>query len=128
MSIWFILAAMTFMHIFDDYVLQAPCLGDLKQKSFWKKHAPDRLYKYDYIWALLMHGFSWAFMVMLPIAVASNFNVGGAFLFVLVLNTFVHALTDDAKANLKLINLWADQICHIMQIVVTFFLFNIGII
>ena len=128
MSIWFILVAMIFMHIFDDYVLQAPCLGDLKQKNFWKKNAPDSYYRYDYVWALFMHGFSWAFMIMLPIAFAHSFNVGGTFVFVLVLNAFVHALIDDAKANLKLINLWTDQICHIMQIVGTFFLFNISMI
>ena len=61
MSIWFILAAMIFLHILDDYGLQSKCLSFLKQKSWWDKEAPDRMYEYDYIWALLMHGFSWAF-------------------------------------------------------------------
>ena len=41
MSIWFILALMIFLHIIDDYVLQAPRLSSLKQKSFWEKNAPD---------------------------------------------------------------------------------------
>ena len=48
MSIYFILAAMIFLHIIDDYVLQAPCLCDLKQKSFWEKNAPAKLYENDY--------------------------------------------------------------------------------
>ncbi len=128
MSIWFISAAMIFMHIIDDYVLQAACLCNLKQKSFWEKNAPDVIYKCDYIWALLMHGFSWAFMVMLPIAFVHSFNVGSAFICVLTLNAFIHALIDDAKANLNLINLCTDQVCHIMQIAGTLILFNIGII
>ena len=75
MSIWFIFTAMIFLHIIDDYVLQAPCLCDLKQKSFWEKNAPQTMYKNDYIIALIMHAFSWSFMIMLPIAVAKGFNI-----------------------------------------------------
>ena len=59
MSIYFILSAMIFLHIIDDYCLQAPCLCDLKQKSFWEKNAPQKLYKNDYLCALLMHSLSW---------------------------------------------------------------------
>ena len=68
MSSIFILCAMIFLHIIDDYVLQAPCLCDLKQKSFWEKNAPEEQYKKDYIVALIMHAISWSFMIMLPIA------------------------------------------------------------
>ena len=52
MSIYFVLAAMLFCHVIDDYVLQAPCLCNLKQKSFWEKNAPEEQYKKDYIVAL----------------------------------------------------------------------------
>ena len=75
MSIYFILAAMIFLHIIDDYCLQAPCLCDLKQKSFWEKNAPQKLYRNDYLCALLMHDLSWSFMIMLPIAAVLTFNV-----------------------------------------------------
>lgn len=34
MSKIFIICAMIFLHILDDYVLQAPCLCNLKQKKF----------------------------------------------------------------------------------------------
>ena len=61
----FILFCMLFCHIVDDYYLQG-WLASAKQKSWWKKNSPDKLYKYDYLMALFMHSFSWTFMVMLP--------------------------------------------------------------
>ena len=109
---------MVFFHIVDDYYLQG-WLASAKQKQWWKENAPQDLYRYDYIWALLMHSFSWAFMVMLPIAVVVSFNVGVNFLIGFFFNVFIHALTDDMKANRNIINLWQDQIIHIGQIVVT---------
>lgn len=126
MSIWFILAAMIFLHVIDDYVLQAPCLCNLKQKSFWEKNAPEKLYKYDYIVALIMHALSWSFMTMFPCAFALNFNVGFCFAGMLVFNTILHAFIDDLKANRKMINLWTDQICHMVQIAGTFIIFVNG--
>ena len=126
MSIWFILAAMIFLHIIDDYCLQAPCLCDLKQKSFWEKNAPDKLYRFDYIIALIMHAFSWSFMIMLPIAIAINFDVSATFIGTLIFNTIMHAITDDLKANKKVINLWVDQVTHIMQIFTTAAIYNMG--
>ena len=97
MSIWFILIAMIFLHIIDDYVLQAPCLCNLKQKSFWEKNAPEKLYESDYIVALLMHAFSWSFMIMLPLAYVRGFDIGFAFSGILLCNTIVHAITDHLK-------------------------------
>ena len=46
-----LLLAMLFCHIVDDYYLQG-WLASAKQKSWWKKNAPDKLYKNDYIMAL----------------------------------------------------------------------------
>lgn len=123
MSIWFILAAMVFLHIIDDYVLQAPCLCDLKQKSFWEKNAPHKMYKNDYLCALLMHGLSWSFMIMLPIAIALKLNVDINFFLMFIINAVFHAGIDDLKANKFRINLWQDQLTHIGQIVVTFVLY-----
>jgi hypothetical protein len=120
MSNYFVLAAMIFLHIIDDYCLQAPCLCDLKQKSFWEKNTPSRLYRYDYIWALLMHGFSWSFMIMLPIALSRGFNVDINFFLLLICNAGFHAAIDDIKANKFIINLWTDQLYHMAQIATTF--------
>lgn len=109
---------MIFCHIVDDYYLQG-FLSSAKQKKFWKENAPQPLYKYDYIWALIMHAFSWSFMIMLPIAFYMQFNVDLVFLVILVLNMSIHALIDNLKANELIINLWVDQIGHMIQIAAT---------
>ena len=114
----FIVLSMIFCHIVDDYYLQG-WLASAKQKKYWQENAPEKMYKYDYIWALLMHSFSWAFMIMLPVATIYEFNPDPDFLFLFVFNVIVHAITDNLKANKRKINLWADQVTHIMQIVLT---------
>lgn len=111
------LLTMIFLHIVDDYYLQG-ILAQMKQKKFWRKYAPDEMYKYDYIWALLMHAFSWTFMVMLPLAL--TIPVTPAFYIFFFLNVVIHAFVDDAKANRKIFNLWEDQSMHLLQIIVTF--------
>lgn len=125
MNYLFVIILMVFCHIVDDYYLQG-WLASAKQKQWWKDNAPDKLYRFDYIWALIMHSFSWSFMIMLPIAVAVSFEVGFGFVFFLALNTALHAVIDDCKANKKIINLWIDQICHMVQIAGTFAIFALG--
>lgn len=115
MSALFVILLMIFCHIVDDYYLQG-WLASAKQKQYWKDNAPDELYKHDYIWALIMHSFSWSFMIMLPIAYTQEFNVGTAFMGVFIWNVATHAVVDHMKANVKLINLWQDQLIHILQI------------
>ncbi len=114
----FVILWMIFFHIVDDYYLQG-WLASAKQKSWWENNAPGKLYEHDYIWALTMHSFSWSFMIMLPIAYINQFNVGFEFFILFVLNTIIHGITDNAKANWKLINLWQDQLIHMTQIVLT---------
>lgn len=114
----FVILCMIFLHIVDDYYLQG-WLASAKQKQWWEENAPQKLYKHDYVWALLMHSFSWTFMVMLPIAISMSFNIGVNFLVWFILNVCIHALTDDMKANRKIINLWHDQLIHMWQIAVT---------
>ena len=119
MNTVFVILCMVFFHIIDDFVLQAPTLRYLKQKSYWEENAPDRLYKYDYIMALIMHSISWTFMIMLPLAFINQFNVDIGFVGVFVMNVAVHASVDHMKANLKIINLWHDQLLHMFQIALT---------
>ena len=118
MSKIFIVLLMIFMHIVDDYYLQG-WLASAKQKKFWEENAPDALYRYDYIWALIMHSFSWAFMIMLPIAFIKGFDLGISFIIVFVCNLAIHAIVDDLKANKRQINLWVDQTIHLWQIILT---------
>ena len=118
----FTLLLMIFCHIVDDYYLQG-WLASAKQKKYWQENAPEKMYKYDYIWALIMHSFSWTFMVMLPIAYSLSFSLNISFLIAFVVNVSIHAITDDLKANERIINLWEDQTIHLFQIVITASLF-----
>ena len=118
----FIVLLMIFCHIVDDYYLQG-WLASAKQKKYWQENAPEKMYKYDYICALIMHSFSWAFMIMLPIAYSLSFNINIAFLIAFVVNVTIHAVTDDLKANKRKINLWIDQIIHLCQITITAIIF-----
>lgn len=118
----FLLLSMIFCHIVDDYYLQG-WLASAKQKEWWEKNAPAKLYEKDYIWALLMHSFSWTFMVMLPIAIYNGFDINVIFMIMFTLNMAIHALVDNLKANKKLINLWTDQILHLIQIILTAIIF-----
>ena len=118
----FIILLMIFCHIVDDYYLQG-WLASAKQKNYWEKNAPEKLYKYDYIWALIMHSFSWSFMIMLPIAYVNDFTIDGLFIEVFISNLIIHAIVDNLKANVKRINLWHDQLIHLAQILITAGLF-----
>lgn len=126
-----LLLAMIFLHIVDDYYLQG-WLASAKQKSWWQQNAPDELYKYDYIMALFMHSFSWAFMIMIVpsvyalITMANVNSVSLAIALVFLTNLSIHMAVDNAKANLKKINLVQDQLLHLVQIVATWLSFVVA--
>lgn len=121
MSKWFVLLIMVFCHIVDDYYLQAVgALAQMKQRRWWEKEYPDRKYRYDYIIALAVHSFSWAFMVMLPTVICMSWNPPALFLVLFFINALVHGIVDHVKANLLKINLIVDQTIHMVQIVLTF--------
>lgn len=118
MSKFFIFILMVFCHVVDDYYLQG-ILASMKQRQWWVDNAPKELYQHDYKVALVMHAFSWAFMIMLPIAVHMNFQPTLRFFVALAVNMIIHAFVDDLKANKMKINLIEDQTAHIVQIVIT---------
>ena len=118
----FVLLAMIFLHIIDDYKLQG-ILASMKQKKWWEEQKEYKnLYKRDYIPALIEHSFSWTFMIMLPIAIVLRFDIGW-WVVAYVMNMIIHAFVDDLKANKFKINLVVDQTIHIIQIVVTWLIF-----
>ena len=114
----FVLFIMLFCHIVDDYYLQG-ILAKLKQKDLWQK---DPLYKHDYKVALIEHGFSWTFMIMLPVMLwmifTNNFLVG-LYCSAFVINWIIHTWIDHLKCNVKNCSLLVDQIIHICQVVCT---------
>lgn len=115
-----ILFAMIFCHIVDDYYLQG-ILASMKQKAWWRKQESyNENYQHDYIIALIMHAFSWAFMIMLPFVLVEINQY--AIVISIAINTIIHAFIDDLKANKKKINLVSDQILHILQILLTWFI------
>lgn len=117
-----ILLIMLFLHIVDDYYLQG-ILAKLKQKSWWEENAPDKLYKNDYVIALIEHSFSWTFMIMLPFTIMYVTGVKEfpyyTYMALFVFNTFMHSAIDNLKANDKIINLTEDQLFHMLQIIIT---------
>ena len=112
MNDYFIFLFMIFMHIVDDYYLQG-VLAKLKQKKTWDQSS---IYKNDYYAALIEHGMSCAFCVMLPIAIARNFKVGFVYTLFWILMSLIHAYIDNEKANNGSINLIQDQLLHLLQI------------
>ena len=120
MSRPFVFLLLVFFHVADDYYLQGK-LALLKQKEWWAKNAPEKLYQHDYLIALVTHGFSWTFMVMLPIAIAYQLSPPRFFYLFFAMNLVIHVLIDHMKANLRKISLTTDQTLHIAQILATFF-------
>lgn len=114
-----VLFAMLFLHVVDDFYLQG-ILANLKQKKWWRDNYNYRLYQNDYIAALVIHSFSWSFMIHLPVVVANYEHLQtGVFLAVFAINMFVHGIVDDLKANKLKINLITDQFIHFCQIIIT---------
>ena len=123
----FIFLAMLFCHIVDDYYLQG-ILAQMKQKEWWQKYGSK--YEYDYIIALIMHGFSWTFMIMLPAAIYMLVYSPNKFHLLLpsyIFNAAGHAIVDNFKANKKVINLVIDQLFHVIQIILAYTSFLIAV-
>lgn len=110
-------------HVIDDFVLQPQILSNLKQKDYWWKIGLGKgKYKYDYICALLIHSASWSAMISLPLLFLGDLDRSGMLHleYLFWINFIVHAIVDELKANLKVINLWVDQIIHLVQILILY--------
>ncbi len=117
---------MILCHIIDDFVLQPVCLSNLKQKHWWDEHCHGKQYKDDYKMALFIHSLSWSIMIHLPI-MYNMFYIFPEILILLsiIINTVIHYIVDDLKANKYKINLVIDQLIHFAQIILTFILFSL---
>ena len=122
-----VLLSMMFLHIVDDFKFQG-ILSSMKQKSWWEKNYPNKRYRYDYVISLIIHAFSWDFMIHIPIIIyLFYYNMYDRdfimFICTFVFNLVIHAIVDTMKANLKILNLIQDQIIHLYQIIFTFLIF-----
>ena len=116
-----ILILMLLGHLIADYPLQG-WLASAKQKVWWKNNALDKKYKYDYIAALVCHSLMWSIFVFAPIMYYSWSELDWFWL-ALPVNVVLHCVIDDLKANKLKINLIVDQLLHLAQIVITWWLF-----
>jgi len=131
-TIILILFIMMFLHIYVDFNLQiGSSLNNLKQKDWWRHNCNKSQYKYDYIMAMLLHSFSWTFGIMFAPVLYLKIKTGysnstifiNCFIILLfVINAVAHYIIDNLKANDHVINLWVDQIGHIIQILITWFI------
>ena len=127
-----LLMTMIFFHILGDFKLQG-ILAEMKQKTFYsnKYHYRVNMYRFDHIAALLMHAFSWTFMVYIPGIVYLILmgkwgmfeNEWIAYLIFFIMHMLIHSLVDHLKANLYFINLFTDQTIHILQIIIIWITF-----
>lgn len=125
----FMFLAMIFIHVMVDF--KQGIIADLKCKSWWEKNYPDKMYKDDYIMALTMHAASWAFSIYIPpfiVAYMIDYDLELHPYIIIasyIVNTIVHLVVDDLKANELKINLATDQYIHLVQIVLTAVMFII---
>ena len=109
------LTLMILGHLLADYTLQQGWLWQAKGKSYWEN--ADKRNRRDYIAALVCHCVMWGILIFLPIAFFDREL--GLFWLALPVNIAIHCVVDDLKANRKAINLWQDQLIHLIQILVT---------
>lgn len=123
-----LLLTMIFAHIFADFNLQS--MGELhkmKTREWWEKQTNDNIYKDDYMICLFVHSFEWSFIMMLPILLFNKFNVNEyIYSIIFLVNTYIHMIIDDTKANSRSINLINDQLFHFIQIFATWGFFVYG--
>jgi hypothetical protein len=128
---WFLLMLCIWCHIIDDFVLQAACLSNLKQRDWWKKQIGEMFeyspYREDYVVALIVHGLSWSFSILIPMIgyqLLTGTPLSVSFFWTaFCLNGLIHGIVDHLKANEQLINLVVDQGIHLVQILFTLFIF-----
>lgn len=120
----FTLLLMILMHFVADFMFQSDWMANAKQKDWWEKEYPNKLYKNDYIAVLVAHSFIWTFFIMLPMYFITNQSII-MYCSIFIANLILHIFIDNEKANVKLINLWQDQSFHLIQIFLTWWFLNI---
>jgi hypothetical protein len=120
-----------FFHIIADYNLQG-VLAQMKFVRFWKdlkeresqRKDGFKISTKDWLMPMIEHSFMWSFIVHLPIIMFYSINPI-TIIFSIIIHTCFHMLIDSLKANTNDINLIADQLFHMLQIILIIpFVFN----
>jgi len=120
-----------FFHIIADYNLQG-VLAQMKSVRFWKdlkereskRKDGFKISIKDWIMPMIEHSFMWSFIVHLPIMMFYKINPI-TIVSSIIIHTCFHMLIDSCKANTNDINLIADQLFHMLQIIIIIpFVFN----
>lgn len=114
-----IFVLMFICHYFADFVFQGQ-IALYKQKSWWKDNYPDKKYKDDWLISLLIHSVFWTLAILTPSILFGVLNNVIYFALLLSFNSIYHAFVDHLKCNKLCINLVTDQVCHVVQIIVSF--------
>ena len=69
-----------------------------------------------FIAGLMCHSIMWSVVTFVPLAFVVN---ASTFSVLMLVNTGVHAVVDHLKCNRECINLFTDQLIHLVQVVVT---------
>lgn len=113
------LTMMIFLHFLFDFYIQTKSDSLIKRKDWWeKRHNGKSKRKYNHILGLLMHSFTWSFAILIPFYL----EAGTINYIALFINTIVHAIVDNLKANEKKLSSVEDQAIHFIQIGMTWFL------
>lgn len=117
------------LHVVSDFWLQIACqLNKMKRKVWWRGQIDSvtpleseqkklwKKYRFDYIPALVLHCISWSVITFAPLSFSCTTD---QFTAIVAVNTIVHYVIDDLKANWTKINLCVDQLLHVMQIIAT---------
>lgn len=140
MELLFVFLSMLYLHVSDDF--NQKIMADMKQKKWWsdqKNHNQRMLrkrwmYSYDYLAVMICHAFKWSFIIHVPLFVYYIFTdnmdlaVSILYLVTVIINTVIHAVIDDLKANRFKINLIQNQLFHFIQIVLTFLIHKLLIL
>ena len=119
--IFIILFSMIICHILADYNFQGN-LANFKQKLYWTKYS--KKYRDDWIIALILHSFFWSFSILIPYIVYYIYYHHNLTIIIItiIVNTIIHSIVDDLKCNRFKLNLTQDQLLHLIQIIITWFI------
>lgn len=121
----FLLFSMMFAHIVADFNLQG-VLADMKQAGWWDKSVPAKyrsMVKYDWIVALVIHGFAWSFCMCLPYYLVPGITDFSMLNQMIVINAVLHSVIDAIKCYFCKFNLVQDQMFHLIQVIGTWLVF-----